>query len=87
MQHLQAFDFTYQVDGALGGPDPGAGAFSQGLADIHEALADQALTCDRVHVREALGEVDPYRVAGTVGGFPHDPANRRADRLNRAPGQ
>jgi hypothetical protein len=51
------------------------------------ALAHQLLTFGRVHLREALGQVDPHHVARTVGDFPHQPANAGADALHRAPGQ
>ena len=87
VQHFQALDFADQVDGALRRPDPRAGAFGEGLADVHQAAAHQALALCRVHVREAFGEVDPHRIAGTVGGFPHDPADPCADGLYSAPGQ
>lgn len=87
VEDFQAFDFAHQVNGALGRPDPGAGAFGQGLADVHQAAAHQAFALGRVHLREAFGQVDPHRVAGAVGGFPHDPANRRTYGLHGAPGQ
>ncbi|MCY1245089.1 hypothetical protein D9M72_582060 [compost metagenome] len=40
LQNVEAFDLAHQVDGALGRPDPGAGAFGQGLADVFKALSD-----------------------------------------------
>ena len=36
---LQGFVPAHQIDGTLGRPDPGAGAFGQGLADVLQALA------------------------------------------------
>ncbi|MNY32478.1 hypothetical protein D3C86_1666970 [compost metagenome] len=59
LEHIQAFDFTNQIEGTLGRPDPGAGAFGQGLADILQGCPDQAFARRGVHFREALGQVDP----------------------------
>lgn len=38
---LPSPDFADQVDGALRRPDPRAGAFGEGLADVHQAAAQQ----------------------------------------------
>ena len=87
VQHFQALDFADQVDGALRRPDPRAGAFGQRLADVFQTLPDQTLTFGRIHLWKTLGEVDPHHVAGTVGGFPHDPADRRTHGLHGPPWQ
>ena len=87
LQHFQAMHFLDQLQRALRRPDPGTGTFDKGFTDIPQRLAHQLLTGNRVHLREAFGQVDPYHVARTVGDFPHQPANTGADTLHSAPGQ
>ncbi len=87
LEDFQAFDFAHQRNRPLGRPDPGAGAFGQGFADIHQALPDQTLASHRIELGETLGQVDAHNLPGTVGQFPHQPTNRRTYRLHGPPRQ
>ncbi|MNM90612.1 hypothetical protein D3C81_1028790 [compost metagenome] len=85
LQHFQAFNFANQINRALSGPDPGAGAFGKGFADVLQGLTDQFLACHRIHLRKTLGQVDTHHLARTVRQLPHQPANGRSDSLHRTP--
>ncbi|MNS81883.1 hypothetical protein D3C72_1156090 [compost metagenome] len=87
LQHFQAVHFLDQLQRALRRPDPRTGTFDEGFTDILQRAANQLLALGRVHLREALGQVDAHDIARAVGDLPHQPADTGADALHSAPGQ
>lgn len=87
LQHLHAFDLADVSQRLFRRPDPGAGTFGEGPANIHQALSDQLFQFGFRQLGEALGQVDPHYLAGSIRQFPHQPAYAGPDALHGTPGQ